>query len=331
MKKNVVLCHRLPEDLLARLQALYTVTVFPDGITPAAAARFETALADADGLIVPAIPRVDVNRDLLAKAPKLRSVATISVGYDHCDVAALTERNITLTHTPAVLVDTTADAAFSLVLATARRIVELGSMVKAGKWTQHLGAGHFGINVHHKTIGIVGMGRIGKALAQRARGFDMEVVYTGPSRKPDAEQTYGARYLSLEALLAESDFVCLTLQPSEKTRNLISREQLSLMRSSAVLINISRGFVVDEEALVEALQNKTIHAAGLDVFATEPLPQTSPLMLLENVVLLPHIGSATGETRYGMMDCAVGNMIAALEGTLQDNCVNSELLQVKAL
>ena len=326
MKTTVILCQPLPDDLLARLRALYTITYLPDGITPDKTALFEAALADAEGLIVSPIPRVTVSRDLLAKAPKLRSVATVSVGYDHCDVAALTERNITLTHTPTVLTDTTADTAFSLILATARRIVELGSMVREGRWTQNLGTESFGINVHHKIIGIIGMGRIGKALAQRARGFDMKVVYTGPSHKPEAEKAYEAQYLSLDELLATSDFVCLTLQPSEKTRKLISREKLSLMKQSAVLINISRGFVVDEEALAEALYNKTIHAAGLDVFVTEPLPQTSPLKELDNVVLLPHIGSATRETRYAMMDCAVNNMIAALNGTLQDNCVNKGLL-----
>ena len=326
MKPSIIICQPLPADLLARLQSLYTVTYLPDGVTPDKAAQFETTLAEAEGLIVSPIPRVAVSRDLLVKAPKLRSVATVSVGYDHCDVAALTDRKITLTHTPAVLTDTTADTAFSLILATARRIVELGSMVREGRWTQNLGAEYFGINVHHKTIGIIGMGRIGKALAQRARGFAMKVVYAGPSRKPEAEDAYDAQYLSLDDLLATADFVCLTLQPSEKTRNLISREKLSLMKQSAVLINISRGFVVDEEALAEALRDKTIHAAGLDVFVTEPLPQTSPLRKLDNVVLLPHIGSATGETRYAMMDCAVNNMIAALNGTLQDNCVNRELL-----
>ena len=326
MKKNIVVCLPVLDDLLAQLRALYTVTHIPDGITPDTVSLFEATLRTAHGMLVAPIPKTTVDKALLAKAPELRAVSTVSVGYDHCDVAALTERKILLTNTPSVLTDTTADTAFSLILATARRIVEFGCMVKEGRWTHNLGAEYFGINVHHKTIGIIGMGRIGKALARRAKGFGMDVVYTGPSRKPDAEQEYGARYLSLEALLAASDFVCLTLQPSEKTRNLISHNELSQMKPSAILINVSRGFVVDEDALVKALRDKTIHAAGLDVFVTEPLQQNSPLMQLDNVVLLPHIGSATGETRQAMQVCAVDNIIAALEGSLRENCVNNELL-----
>ncbi|SBW08714.1 2-oxo-carboxylic acid reductase (glyoxalate reductase) (2-ketoaldonate reductase) [uncultured delta proteobacterium] len=326
MKKNIVLCHPLPDDLLARLQSVFSVAYFPDGITERTAAPFEAALAEAEGLVVSAIPRIPVTRELLAKAPKPRSVATVSVGYDHCDVPALTERGITLTNTPAVLTETTADTVFALILAAARRVVELGSMVREGRWTANITPEHYGINVHHKTIGIIGFGRIGQAVARRALGFGMRVVYTGPSRKTEAEQQYNAEYMPLDELLAAADFVCLTLQPSEKTRNLISREKIALMRPSAVLINISRGFVVDEDALAEALRDKKIHAAGLDVFVTEPLPATSPLRQLDNVVLLPHIGSATGETRYAMMACAVDNIIAALNGTLKENCVNRELL-----
>ena len=326
MKKNVVLCCPLPEELLARLRSHFTLTCFPEGETPDNAAAFTAALAEAEGLVVSPLFKVAVNRALLDKAPALRSVATVSVGYDHCDVPALTERGITLTNTPGVLTETTADTVFALILATARRVVELGCLVKEGRWTATVTEAQFGINVHHKTIGIVGLGRIGAAVARRARGFGMSVVYTGPSRKPEAEQAYDARYLPLDELLAVADFVCLTLQPSEKTRNLISREKIALMRANAVLINISRGFVVDEEALAEALRDRKIHAAGLDVFVTEPLPQTSPLLGLDNAVLLPHIGSATGETRHAMMVTAVDNIIAGLDGALRENCVNRELL-----
>ena len=326
MKKNILVYYSFPEDVLSRLKDHFTVTCFPGPPSPGEEAAFDAALAEAEGIILSPFPRLDANRALLEKAPKLRSVATVSVGYDHCDVAALTERGITLTHTPSALTDTTADAAFALILAAARRVVEMGSMVKAGRWRETLTSSGFGVDVHHKTIGIVGMGRIGSAVARRARGFEMPVVYTGPSRKPEAERAYGARHMPLDELLSVSDFVCLTLQPSEKTRNLISREKLARMKPSAILVNISRGFVVDENALADALRERKIHAAGLDVFTTEPLPMDSPLLSLENAVLLPHIGSATHETRHKMMLSAVDNMIAALDGTLKENCVNRELL-----
>ncbi len=321
MKKKIVLCTPLPDELLARLRESFSVAYFPDEPPAGAVEALDAALAGAEGLIV--APPMRVDRALLAKAPELRSVATVSVGYDHCDVPALAERGITLTHTPSVLTETTADTVFALLLATARRVVELGNMVRDGAWTTAIGPERYGLDVHHKTIGIVGMGRIGKAVARRARGFNMPVVYSGPSRKPDAEREYGARHLPLEELLAVADFVCLTLQPSERTRNLISREKIALMKPSGILINISRGFVVDEEALADALRAKTIHAAGLDVFVTEPLPLASPLRGLDNAVLLPHIGSATGATRYAMMACAVQNMVAALTGTLTENAVNT--------
>lgn len=326
MKKKILVYYPFPDDLLARLSERFELAYFPAPPAPGEKTAFDAALAEAEGIILSPVPRLAADRALLAKAPKLRTVATVSVGYDHCDVPALSERRITLTHTPSVLTDTTADTAFALVLATARRVVELGCMVKAGQWKGPLGSESFGINVHHKTIGIIGMGRIGSAVARRARGFSMPVVYSGPSRKLAAECEFGAKHLPLEQLLAVSDFVCLTLQPSEKTRNLIGRAELALMKKSAVLINISRGFVVDEEALAAALRDKTIHAAGLDVFVSEPLPAASPLLELDNVVLLPHIGSATHETRYDMMANAVDNLIAGLDGSLWENCVNSHIL-----
>lgn len=231
-------------------------------------------------------------------------------------------------HTPTVLTETVADTIMSLVLATARRVVEVAERVKAGEWQGSIGPDWYGVDVHHKTIGILGMGRIGLALAQRAHfGFGMPVLYNARRTHEEAEQRFNARRCDLDTLLAESDFLCITLPLTEQTFHLIGREQLAKMKQSGILINAGRGPVVDEQALIEALQDGTIHAAGLDVFEQEPVAVDSPLLKMANVVALPHIGSATHETRYGMAECAVDNLIAALTGTVTENCVNPQLLK----
>lgn len=254
-------------------------------------------------------------------------MSTISVGYDNIDVAALTEKGVLLMHTPTVLTETVADTVLTLVLTTARRALEVAERVKAGKWQSSIDSDWFGVDVHNKILGVLGMGRIGMAVAQRAHfGFGMPVLYNARRRHTEAESRFNARYCDVDTLLAESDFLCITLPLTTETRHLIGRDQLAKMKSSAILINIGRGQVVDEAALIEALSNDTIHAAGLDVFEQEPLPADSPLLKLPNVVALPHIGSATHETRYGMAACAVDNLIAALTGKVKENCVNPQAL-----
>lgn len=327
MKKHIVLYYTLPDALLERLRGAFTVSYFPGGVTPEVRPEFEAALQTAEGLIGTGVPKLEIGEGILAKAPLLKAVSAISVGYDNCDVPALTQRGVLLTHTPGVLTDTTADTIFALLLATARRIVELGSMVKDGKWVQGITSDQFGVNVHHKTIGILGMGRIGAALAKRAFGFDMPIIYADLNRNEPVENAFGAKHMETEDVLRQADFVCITLQLTKETTKLINRERLALMKPSAILINGARGPIIDEEALIEALCAKTILAAGLDVFNKEPLPVDSPFLNLPNVVLLPHIGSATKETRYAMMECAVENLIAALDGSLRENCVNRELLR----
>jgi gluconate 2-dehydrogenase len=326
MKKKVVLTRPFPDELVEKLRDHFDLVYLPSGITRERQEEFAAALADAEGVIgASAPPRLSVDAELLRQAPKLAAVATVSVGYDHCDVPALTARKILLTHTPSVLTDTTADLAFTLLAATARRVAELDRMVRTGNWLKGIDASHFGVDIHHKTIGIVGMGRIGAALGQRASGFHMPVVYSDVAPHEAVEKTLGARYHSLEELLRTADFVCLTLPLLPGTRGLINRDRLALMKKNAILINTSRGGVVDQAALIDALRQGTIRAAGLDVFEQEPLPLDSPLRQLDNVTLLPHIGSATWETRYAMMECAINNMIASLDGTLRENCVNREL------
>ncbi|HBU95956.1 MAG TPA: glyoxylate/hydroxypyruvate reductase GhrB, partial [Leclercia adecarboxylata] len=266
-----------------------------------------------------------VDAALLEKMPKLRATSTISVGYDNFDVDALNARNVLLMHTPTVLTETVADTLMALVLSSARRVVEVAERVKAGEWTKSIGPDWFGTDVHGKTLGIVGMGRIGLALAQRAHfGFNMPILYNARRQHKEAEERFNARYCELDTLLQEADFVCLILPLTDETHHLMGKAQFEKMKKSAIFINAGRGPVVDEQALIAALKNGEIHAAGLDVFEQEPLPASSELLKLPNVVALPHIGSATHETRYNMAACAVDNLIDALQGKVDKNCVNPQ-------
>ncbi|CAI8712904.1 glyoxylate/hydroxypyruvate reductase GhrB [Kosakonia quasisacchari] len=322
MKPSIILYKALPDDLLQHLETHFTVTRVAN-LKPETVAQHADAFASAQGLLGSS---EKVDSELLEKMPQLRATSTISVGYDNFDVDALNARKILLMHTPTVLTETVADTMMALVLSSARRVVEVAERVKAGEWTSGIGADWFGIDVHHKTLGIIGMGRIGLALAQRAHfGFGMPILYNARRHHTEAEERFQARYCDLETLLKESDFVCLVLPLTDETHHLIGKAQFEMMKKSAIFINAGRGPVVDEAALVEALQNGEIHAAGLDVFEQEPLPVDSPLLSLPNVVALPHIGSATHETRYNMAECAVENLIDALNGKVEKNCVNPQV------
>jgi gluconate 2-dehydrogenase len=319
--KKIVAYKPLPDDVLAYLRE-HAEVVQADAAQHDA---FVAALKDADGAIGAS---VKITPAMLEGATKLKALSTISVGFDNFDVPDLTQRGIVLAHTPDVLTESTADTVFSLILATARRVVELADWVKAGKWQASVGPAQFGVEVQGKTLGIVGLGRIGGAVARRAAlGFNMKVLYTNRSANPQAEQAYGARRVGLAELLASSDFVCLQVPLTSETQHLIGAVELRAMKKSAILINASRGATVDETALIGALQAGTIHGAGLDVFETEPLPAGSPLLSLPNVVALPHIGSATHETRHAMALNAAENLVAALDGTLTRNVVNREVLR----
>lgn len=319
MKPSIILYKALPDDLLQRLETHFTVTRVAN-LKPETVAQHADAFASAQGLLGSS---EKVDSELLEKMPQLRATSTISVGYDNFDVDALNARKILLMHTPTVLTETVADTIMALVLSSARRVVEVAERVKVGEWTSGIGADWFGIDVHHKTLGIIGMGRIGLALAQRAHfGFGMPILYNARRHHTEAEERFQARYCDLETLLKESDFVCLVLPLTDETHHLIGKAQFEMMKKSAIFINAGRGPVVDEAALIDALKNGEIHAAGLDVFEQEPLPVDSPLLSLPNVVALPHIGSATHETRYNMAECAVDNLIDALNGKVEKNCVN---------
>ncbi len=260
---------------------------------------------------------------VLAAAPRLRIVAVAAVGYNIVDVAAATRRGILVTNAAGVLTDTTADMAWALMLGVARRVPESDRFVRAGKWTGVYWSQLMGADVHGATLGIIGLGRIGQAIARRAQGFGMRVLYHNRKRDPEAEQAVGAAYRSKADLLREADFVVLSLPLSPETRHLIGAAELALMKPTAFLVNVARGPVVDEAALVEALSTKRIAGAGLDVFEEEPKVHPG-LLGLENLVLTPHIGSASGATRLRMASRAAENCVAALEGHRPPNLVNPE-------
>ena len=323
MKKTVLAFSRVSPAMVESLQQDFNVIV-PNPKQGDISAQFNEALPHAHGLI--GVGR-KLGRAQLENAGQLQVVSSVSVGYDNYDLDYFNERGIMLTNTPDVLTESTADLAFALLMSSARRVAELDAWTKAGQWQATVGAPLFGCDVHGKTLGIVGMGNIGAAIARRGRlGFNMPILYSGNSRKSALEQELGAQFRSLDQLLAEADFVCLVVPLSDKTRHLISHRELGLMKSSAILVNISRGPVVDEAALIEALQDNRIRGAGLDVYEKEPLAQ-SPLFALKNAVTLPHIGSATHETREAMARCAVENLLAALAGERPANLVNPQALR----
>ncbi|BAN23279.1 2-hydroxyacid dehydrogenase [Caballeronia insecticola] len=320
MTRKIVAYKTLPSDVEAYLREHAEVV----NVDPKDHAAFVAALKDADGAIGAS---VKISADMIDGATRLKALSTVSVGFDQFDVDDLTRRGIVLTHTPDVLTESTADTVFALILASARRVVELAEWVKQGNWKASIGESCFGVDVQGKTLGIVGLGRIGGAVARRAAlGFRMNVLYTNRSANEQAEKDYGARRVELDDLLAQSDFVCLQVPLTAATRGIIGANELRKMKQSAILINASRGPTVDEAALIEALKNGTIRGAGLDVFEQEPLPADSPLLAMHNVVALPHIGSATHETRHAMARNAAENLVGALDGTLTQNIVNRDVL-----
>src|SRR5690625_4490966 len=319
MRKKVVVVNRLEEVVLNRLKQHHEVKSFIN-LTSTNDAQFLNEIKDASGII-----GIDfqVDATLLDHAPKLEIISNVSVGYNNLDIDELTKRNIMATNTPDVLTDTVADTVFSLVLATARRIPELDYYVKSRQWKESLTSEYFGVDVHHKTLGIIGMGNIGQSIAQRAHyGFDMDILYHSRTPKPEAEKKYNAQYRSLENLLKESDFVILITPVTPETEGLRGIDEFKLMKRSEIFINGSRGKTIVEKDLIKALKEGHIAAAGLDVFEQEPIEQDNPLLDFVNVVTLPHIGSSTFETELKMSELAAENLISALEGKKPPTLIN---------
>ena len=314
-RQKVLVFRELPPDQLARLQALHDVTVANPRL-PGQLPAFHAALATAEGLIGSSYK---VDAALLAAAPQLKVISSVSVGVDNYDLPTLAARGIVLCHTPGVLTETTADTVFSLIMATSRRLLELAALVREGRWSRNIGEELFGWDVHGKTLGLLGFGRIGQAVARRAAlGFGMPVLYH--SRHPvDLAQAAPdldgkAQHAPLDDLLRRADIVAAVLPLSSQTRGLMGQREFALMKPGAIFINGGRGATVQEDALLQALDTGTLRAAGLDVFATEPLPPDSPLRTHSKVTALPHIGSATVETRHAMAVLATTNLLQALAG-----------------
>ena len=325
MKPKILVTRAILPEVIERFAARYEVDYnYQDAPLPPE--ELKRRLADKAGAITLLSDRIDAA--VLAATPHLKAVCNVAVGYNNFDLAAITQAGVMATNTPGVLNDTTADTAWALLLATARRIVGADKWVRAGQWTGwKFNDDWFGNDVHHAALGILGMGRIGQAVARRAAGFDMQVIYHNRSRLPaETEQACNARWVEKESLLREADFLVLLLPYSPAAHHAIGAAELALMKPTAHLINIARGGIVDDGALIEALQQRRIAGAGMDVFENEPA--LDPRFFgLDNVVLTPHIGSSTRATRLAMAMLAADNLIAALDGQRPPNLLNPEVLR----
>ncbi len=330
MKPKVFITRKIPESGVNLVREHCDVTVYP-GEGPLKGDELIQKASTMDGIIC--LPGDAIDKTFLNATSHLKVVSTSSVGFEHIDVQEATKRGIYIGYTPGILTDATADLAFTLLLSTARKIPQCDQFVRARNWKTIGSPLHlFGTSVWGTTLGVIGLGRIGKAMAERARGFRMKVLYTDSQRLTPAEEQYlGIEYRLLDALLKESDFVSLHTPLTPNTRHLINADKLKLMKPSAVIINTSRGSVVDEEALVIALKEHWIAGAGLDVYEKEPIDPKNPLLALDNVVLVPHIGSATTQTRSAMSELAARNLLAVLKGTPPPSWLNPEVEKIRPL
>ncbi len=320
---RVYVTRQLPGDALDHLRQRAEVEVWPQELPPAREELIR-ALTTAEGLLCLLTDNIDAG--LLEGAQRLRVVSTMAAGYDHIDVEACTRRGIVVTNTPGVLTEATADFAFALLLAAARRLPEGERAVREGRWSTWHPSFLLGRDVHGATLGIVGLGEIGRAVARRARGFEMRVVYHGRTRQPEAEAELGVVPRGFEDLLAEADFISVHVPLTPQTRHMFNAAAFQRMKPTAVFVNTARGAIVDQVALQRALESGRIAGAAIDVTEVEPLSKNDPLLRLPNLLVTPHIGSASVAARARMAAMAVDNLLAALEGRRPPQCVNPEVL-----
>ena len=323
-KPTVFVTRRLPGGAIDLLHQHTDLRLWEEELPPPREALLRQAAA-CHGLLTLLTDRLDA--ELLASAPNLIVVSNMATGFDNIDLAAASERSVLVTRTPGVLSETVADFTFGLLLAAARRIPEADRYVRAGRWKTWGPSILLGRDVYGATLGIVGMGGVGTEVAERARGFGMRIVYHSRSRRPALERRYGMTYLPLNELLRQSDFVTLHVPLSAETRRLIGRRELRLMKEAAILINTGRGPLVDRAALYEALKSGQIAGAALDVTDPEPISADDPLLSLENLVIAPHVASASLATRAHMAMLAAENLLAALGGRIPKHVANREIAQ----
>jgi glyoxylate reductase len=322
-KARIYITRPLPEAAMRILEGAVEHRMWDRESEPVPRETLLREIVDVDGVICLLTEKMDA--EVIDRAHRCRVIAQVAVGYDNIDMGAATRRGIFVTNTPGVLTETTGDMAWAILMATARRVVEGDKFTRSGRWKTWELMGFTGQDVHGATLGIVGLGRIGTAIARRSRGFGMPLLYHGRHRVPEElEAELGARYVTLDDLLRESDFVVISTALTPETRHLIGERQLALMKPTAILVNIARGPIVDQRALYRALVDRKIWAAGLDVFEAEPVPKDEPLLKLDNVVIPPHLGSASIATRIKMASMAAENCVAGVRGLIPPNAVNPE-------
>ena len=324
MKPRVYVTRILPKEAMDRINSYCDAKTW-DGPLPPPRDVLEENVVNIEGLVSLLTDKIDA--PLMDKAPRLKVISNYAVGFDNIDIAAATKRGIVVGNTPGVLTETTADHAFALLMAAGRRIVEGDKEVRAGKWKTWGPMILLGQDIHGSTLGIIGLGRIGAAVAQRAKGFGMKILYYDIIRQEKAEKELGIQYMDLDKLLSQSDFITIHTNLTKETHHLIGAKQFEIMKRTGILVNTSRGPIVDNLALYEALRSKKIAYAALDVTEPEPLPADHPLLTLDNVIVVPHIASASVASRTKMGLMAADNLIAGLEGKMPPNPVNPEVMR----
>jgi glyoxylate reductase len=330
VKPKVYVTRQLFPEAIEILETAASVEVFHGVDNAIPRELLLEKVKDIEGLLPLLTERID--GELMDAGEKLKVISNYAVGYNNIDVEAATERGIYVTNTPGILTDTTADAAFALLMAIARRVPEADRHIRAKGWIHAWGPRmYIGSDIHGKTLGILGMGRIGSAMAKRAKGFDMDVVYHDVYRREDLEETLGITYKSKDEVMRSADFLSLHVPLTPETRHMMGAKEMASMKETAFLINTSRGPVIDEKALAEALRDGVIAGAGLDVFETEPVSHESPLLGLDNIVLTPHLASGSIETRTKMATTAATNIVSVLQGRVPPDIVNPEVKAVRPL